>query len=299
MKNLNNQRASIKFSQNFTVNDSLISDLIKQSSINPEDLVYEIGPGTGVITLELARASGRVVAIEIDKNLYDKLKIKFANSSNVEIRYGDFMANLLPKQPYKVFSNIPFNITAPIIKRLTEAEYPPEDSYLFVQNESADKFCGVSKETQASLLLKPWFDLSIVYRFKKNDFRPIPNVDIVLLRIQKRNEPLVALNDAQLFKDFVVYSFNQWKPTLKEGLKGIFSDIQYTRLSNDLKFSTKSKPTDLTFSQWLGLFNFFIKRTDLSKRAIVSGAENKLKAQQSKLDKIHRTRTDKNWKLKR
>ena len=68
MKNLNNQRASIKFSQNFTVNDSLISDLIKQSSINPEDLVYEIGPGTGVITLELARASGRVVAIEIDNS---------------------------------------------------------------------------------------------------------------------------------------------------------------------------------------------------------------------------------------
>ena len=299
MKNLNNKRASIKFSQNFTVNGPLISNLVKQSSISPEDLVYEIGPGTGVITSELARASGRVVAIEIDKNLYDRLKIKFASTNNVEIQFGDFMAYALPKQPYKVFSNIPFNITAPIIKKLTESENPPEDTYLFVQNESADKFCGVGKESQASLLLKPWFDLSIVYRFKKNDFRPIPNVDIVLLRIEKRNQPLVVLNDTKLYKDFVVYSFNQWKPTLKEALKSIFSDTQFTRLSNDLKFSIKFKPTDLTFNQWLGLFNFFIKGTDLSKRAIVSGAESKLKAQQSKLDKIHRTRTDKNWKLKR
>lgn len=299
MDNQNNKRVSIRFSQNFTVNGPLISDLVKQSSIAPEDLVYEIGPGTGVITSELARASKRVVAVEIDKNLYGKLKIKFANSNTVEIRYGDFMTSPLPKQPYKVFSNIPFNITAPIIKKLTESENPPEDTYLFVQNESADKFCGVGKETQASLLLKPWFDPSIVYRFKKNDFRPVPNVDIVLLRIGKRNQPLVALNDTQLYKDFVVYSFNQWKPTLKEALKNIFSDPQFTRLSNDLKFSSKSKPTELSFNQWFGLFNFFVKGTDLSKRAIVIGAESKLKAQQSKLDKIHRTRTDKNWKLKR
>ena len=299
MDNRDTKRTSIKFSQNFTINGSLISDLVKQSSINPEDLVYEIGSGTGVITSELAKASGQVVAIEIDKNLYDKLKIKFAKSSNVEIQYGDFMASLLPKQPYKVFSNIPFNITAQIIKKLTESENPPEDTYLFVQNESADKFCGVSKETQASLLLKPWFDLSIVHRFKKNDFSPIPNVDIVLLRIEKRNEPLVASSNAKLYRDFVVYSFNQWKPTLKEALKSIFSDTQFTRLSNDLRFSSKAKPTELSFNQWLGLFNFFIKGTDLSKRAIVSGAENKLKAQQMKLDKIHRTRTDKNWKLKR
>ncbi len=298
MKNLSNQRASVKFSQNFTVNGPLVSDLVRQSSITPKDLVYEIGPGTGVITSELAKVSGQVVAIEIDKNLFDKLKIKLANSNKVEIQYGDFRTIPLPKQPYKVFSNIPFNITAPIIKKITESENPPEDTYLFVQIESADKFCGFSKETQASLLLKPWFDLSIVYHFKKNDFRPIPNVDIVLLRIEKRNQPLVGLNDVQLYRDFIVYSFNQWKPTLKEALKSIFSDTQFTRLSNDLKFSSKAKPTELSFNQWLGLFNFFIKGMDLSKRAIVSGSENKLKAQQSKLDKIHRTRTDKNWKQK-
>jgi len=294
-----NQRTSIKFSQNFTVNGPLISDLIRQSSITKEDLVYEIGPGTGSITSELAKVCRQVIATEIDKNLYEKLKVKFAGLSNIQIIFGDFNTSQLPKQPYKVFSNIPFNITASIIKKLTESDNPPVDTYLFVQEESAYKFCGISKETQSSLLLKPWFDLSIVYHFKKTDFRPVPNVEIVLLRMTKRIQPLVIANNDQLYKDFVVYSFNQWKPTLKEGLKGVFSDIQFTRLSNSLKFSIKSKPTDLTFDQWLGLFNFFGSGTDISKKILINGAESKLKAQQSKLDKIHRTRIDKKWKQKR
>lgn len=294
-----NQRTSIKFSQNFTVNGPLISDLIRQSSITKEDLVYEIGPGTGSITSELAKVCSQVIATEIDKNLYEKLKVKFAGLSNIQIIFGDFNTSQLPKQPYKVFSNIPFNITASIIKKLTESDNPPVDTYLFVQEESAYKFCGISKETQSSLLLKPWFDLSIVYHFKKTDFRPVPNVEIVLLRMTKRIQPLVIANNDQLYKDFVVYSFNQWKPTLKEGLKGVFSDIQFTRLSNSLKFSIKSKPTDLTFDQWLGLFNFFGSGTDISKKILINGAESKLKAQQSKLDKIHRTRIDKKWKQKR
>lgn len=294
-----NQRISIKFSQNFTVNGPLISDLVRRSSITAEDIVYEIGPGTGSITNELAKVCSQVIATEIDKNLYEKLKAKFANQSNIQIIYGDFITSILPKQPFKVFSNIPFNITTSIIKKLTDSDNPPVDTYLFVQEESADKFCGISKETQSSLLIKPWFDLSVVYHFKKTDFRPVPNVGIVLLRMARRIQPLVTANNKQFYKDFVVYSFNQWKPTLKEGLKSIFSDIQFTRLSNNLKFSIKSKPTNLTFDQWLGLFIFFINGTDISKKALINGAESKLKAQQSKLDKIHRTRIDKNWKQKR
>ena len=294
-----NKRTSIKFSQNFTANGSLITDLIRQSSITGEDLVYEIGPGTGSITSELAKVCRQVIATEIDKNLYEKLKVKFTSLSNVQIVFGDFNISQLPKQQYKVFSNIPFNITASIIKKLTDSDKPPVDTYLFVQEESADKFCGNSKETQSSLLIKPWFDISVIYHFKKTDFRPVPNVEIVLLRMARRIQPLVTANNKQLYKDFVVYSFNQWKPTLKEGLKNIFSDIQFTRLSNNLKFSINSKPTDLTFDQWLGLFNFFVCGTDISKKVLINGAESKLKTQQSKLDKIHRTRIDKNWKQKR
>jgi len=289
-------RKSVIYSQNFTASPSLVASLIKKSFISKEDIVYEIGPGSGIITTELAKMCKKVIAMEVDKDFVKKLKLKFDNIQNVEIREGNFLSIQLPKLGYKVFSNIPFNITAAIINRLTETENPPLDSFLFVQHDAARKFVGTLKETQSSLLLKSAFELSIVHRFKRTDFRPVPNVDIVLLRIKKRMQSIVEIKNKQLYRDFIIYSFNAWKPTLREGLKKIFTDRQFLLLSKSLEFSISAKPTDLNFSQWLELFNFSIKGTDISKKSLILGSENRLKSQQAKLDKIHRTRVAKDWK---
>lgn len=184
-----NSRKSVIYSQNFTVNSSLVANLIERSSISQDDIVYEIGPGTGIITAELAKRCKKVVAIEIDKNLAKKLQTKFINVPNVEVLEENFLFHPLNELRYKVFSNIPFNITAAIVKKLTEAKNLPIDIFLFVQLDAAKKFLGApsAKETQFSLLLKPVFDLSITHQFRRNDFRPTPNVDIVLLRIKKKS----------------------------------------------------------------------------------------------------------------
>lgn len=293
-----NSRKSVIYSQNFTVNSSLVANLIKRSSISQDDIVYEIGPGTGIITAELAKRCKKVVAIEIDKNLVKKLQTKFINIPNVEVLEKNFLFYPLNEPRYKVFSNIPFNITAAIVKKLTEAKNLPIDIFLFVQHDAAKKFLGApnAKETQLSLLLKPIFELSITHQFKRIDFRPIPNVDIVLLRIKKREKTMVEQQNEKLYRDFIIYSFNAWKPTLKEGLRKIFTDYQLLRLAKDLGFSSSAKPTDLNFSQWLGLFNFFTKEVDISKKSLIRGSEEKLRNQQAKLDKIHRTRVAKDWR---
>lgn len=296
-----NSRKSVIYSQNFTVNPSLVGELIERSSISQDDIVYEIGPGTGIITNELAKRCKKVVAIEIDKNLAKKLQIKFINVPNVEVFEENFLFYPLNEPKYKVFSNIPFNITAAIIKKLTEAKNLPIDIFLFVQHDAAKKFLGApnAKETQLSLLLKPIFELSITHQFKRNDFRPIPNVDIVLLRIKKREKSMVKHQNEKLYRDFIIYGFNAWKPSLKEGLKKIFTDYQFLRLAKDLGFSSSAKPTDLNFSQWLGLFNFFTKGADISKKSLIKGSEDKLRNQQAELDKIHRTRMAKDWRTVR
>lgn len=296
-----NSRKSVIYSQNFTVNSSLVANLIERSSISLDDIVYEIGPGTGIITVELAKRCKKVVAIEIDKNLAKKLQTKFTNVPNVEVLEENFVFYPLNEPKYKVFSNIPFNITAAIVKKLTEAKNLPIDIFLFVQHDAAKKFLGApsTKETQFSLLLKPVFELSITHQFKRNDFRPTPNVDIVLLRFKKRTEPVVEQQNEQLYRDFIIYGFNAWKPTLKEGLRKIFTYYQFLRLAKNLGFSSSAKPTDLNFSQWLGLFNFFTKRTDSSKKSLIKGSEEKLRNQQTKLDKINRTRVAKGWRTVR
>jgi len=280
----------LRYSQNFIRSPKIVRNLLDSSSIGPSDTVYEIGPGKGIITEQLARRSAKVVAIEKDERLYNELRQKFAGVGNVEIRLGDFLECDLPGKRYKVFSNIPFNLTADIITKLTSAENPPDDAYLIVQKEAARRFMGFPKETQYALLLKPWFELRIVQEMRRTDFQPIPQVDAVLLQIKRRENPEVLDEQRQDYRDFVIYGFNQWKPTLKEALVKIFTHKQFVGLAHDLGFEISAKPTDLTFEQWLGLFNYFLVGVEESKKELIHGAERRLRKQQVRLQKDHRTR---------
>lgn len=243
-----------------------------------------------------AKRSRKVVAFEIDDSLYSKLVHKFAESQSVEIHHENFLTATLPTTPYKVFSNIPFNITADVIRGLTESNGAVQDIYLIVQMEAAAKFVGrpATFETQASLLIKPWFEGSLIHQFKRTDFSPVPKVNIGLLRLKRREKPKVA--DARLYRDFISFAFNQWKPTLLEALKSIFTKAQFVKLSRNLSFNPLSKPTQLDFDQWMGLYNYFLVGVTDDKKNIVIGAADKLANQQKNLQKIHRSRVAKNWR---
>lgn len=296
------ERKSVIYSQNFLRSPELVANLLDKSSIGPNDIVYEIGPGKGIITEQLAQRSKRVIAIEKDLELAFQLKQKFAQTPKVEICQGDFLDYQLPSADYKVFSNIPFILTADIIRKLTEAKTPPKDSYLIVQKEAAEKFVGMphtNKETQAALLIKPWFELNVVHHFRRTDFSPAPSVDTVLLRIQKREESLVERKNTQAYRDFIVFGFSQWKPTLREALEEIFTTRQFARLTKDLGFKKSATPTELSFEQWLGLFRYFLIGIPENKRQLITGSEKGLRKQQARLEKIHRTRARPGWKESR
>ena len=272
--------------------------LIRQSSLSHNDTVYEIGSGLGVITSELAAYCKEVVAVEADPKLFERLKDKFSAVPNIRLAMGDFRTFPLPSEPYKVFSNIPFNITSDIVHKLTEAQNPPQDSYLFVQKEAAKKFVGkpyASQETQLSVLMKPWYGLEVVHQFQKNDFQPIPNVDVVLLRIERLKQPLIESANKIAFNDFVTFTFNAKKENLRKALDKVFTYNQIKKLAKDLHFSLQAKPSELDFNQWVGLFGYFGAGVIEEKKQLVYGASQKLKRQQEKLVKVHRTRTAKDW----
>jgi 23S rRNA (adenine-N6)-dimethyltransferase len=279
-------------SQNSINNLRVIETLLDKTDITSDDIVYEIGPGRGAITGALAKRCKHLVAVELDKNLFRELQWRASHWVNVKIIFGDFLKVDTPRHSkYKIFSNIPFNTTADIIHRITEGSNPPVDSYLIVQKESAIKFAGTpfGRETQASLLLKPFFELKIVSRLKRHDFSPIPRVDSVLLRIRKREAAMVTLSNAQLYRDFVVYGFNQWKDTLEQALENVLTSSQFGRLSRDLRFKRMASPTDLEFNHWFGLFTYFMNGVSREKQILISGAERRLKRQQQKIKKRHRT----------
>jgi len=290
-------RKRVAYAQNFLKNKGLIASLIQMSSISSGDVVYDIGAGQGIITEELLKKSRKVVAFEIDKNLSNKLEQRYKSNKLVEIISGDFLSCSLPVYSYKVFSNIPFSISSAVIKKITHAKNPPDDAYIVVQKEVAKKFIGkpyANRNSQIAILLKPWFELSVRYEFKRGDFFPKPNVDAVLLRVKKIDKPLIEEGKRDIYQDFVVYAFNQFCSNIVEGLINVFGEATLLKMSEQLGFSHKSKPSELDFKQWLGLFNYFSGNVK-SKQKLVRGSYARLIDQQGGLRKIHRIRTDKKW----
>jgi 23S rRNA (adenine-N6)-dimethyltransferase len=290
-------RNSVKYSQNFLRDTRLVQRLVEKSSITTNDLVIDIGSGKGIITEILSTRCKKVIAVEADQVLAVRLKQKFKDISNIQIQTGDFLGLNLPSEPYKVFSNIPFNRTADIIRKLVNATQSPGDTYLIVQKESALKYIGspLSKETLFSVMIKPWFELSVEYNFQRSDFEPRPNIDIVLLRIRKRETPVIQENQTTQYKDFVSYAFNRSNPNLKKGMKDVFTSSQFSRIIQSLHVSDSVTPTQLSFDLWIELFQSFQTLVDNQKKQVIVGSALKLAKEQSMLDKVHRTRVSKNW----
>ena len=277
------------YAQNFLKDPCLVASLLARCGIDHDDVVYEIGPGKGIITEQLARRCKQVVAIEKDPCLSALLLQQFADRPNVTVHEGDFLHYRLPRKPYKVFANIPFNITTDIVTKLTSAEYPPEDAYLAMQKEAADRFLGKPHESLYSVLLKPWFEVELVHRFRRKDFVPEPQVDVVMLRLRKRGPPLVKRADRQSFRDFVVYSFTTWQPTPGYIFKGIFTRQQLKHMRRELGIDLDATPTSLTFEQWLNAFGYFKNIGNQQAMYAIMGSEKRLIQQQKRLQKVHRT----------
>jgi 23S rRNA (adenine-N6)-dimethyltransferase len=283
------QPRSMQYAQNFLKSRSLVERLLDKCDIGQDDVVYEIGPGRGIITDRLAQRCRKVIAVEKDSVLVDALRSRFAGIASIKIHEGDFLEYRLPRGSYKVFANIPFNSTSAIVTRLTTAPVPPDDTYLIMQKEAAEKFLGEPHESLYGLLLKPCFELEILHRFKRSDFAPGPRVDVVMLRLCKRGPPLVTHAEMSLFRDFVVYCFTSPQPSLRRSLKSVFTPRQFKFLSNNLNLDFAATPTSVCFEQWLGLFDGLKRFAHPQAIYTILGSETRLRQQQTRLEKIHRT----------
>lgn len=262
----------LSVSQNFITSSSLVQKLINLSSITSQDTVYDIGAGKGIISSELAKVAKKVVAVEFDYALSQELKQKFSDSLVVNVINEDFLKLPLPKEEYKVFANIPFSLTSQIINKLVFCPNPPRQACLVVQKEAANKYMGVGEGYLTAALLKPFFDLSIVYTFKKSDFDPIPSVDIVLLKINKKDLQSVSKEDSTSYRDFVCYALLQQKPTLRQRLSSLFTSYQFQRICSDLGLSVEIAAKDINADLWINLFEKYKVLVDVSKKQIATGA---------------------------
>ena len=201
------------YSQYFLRSPGLIKALVGHTAINNKDVVYDIGAGSGVISSVLAERCKAVVAVEFEPRMAEKLRSNMEQYSNVTVYQGDFLETPLPKGPYKVFANIPFHLSSPIVRRLAEADNPPVATYLIVQKQFANKllpdFDGFTG--QLGMMIGPVFAAKIRKRLKRTDFWPHPNVDTVMIELLLRPELLIPRDRMPAYRQFIEGCFSNPK----------------------------------------------------------------------------------------
>ena len=196
-------------------------------------MFLEIGPGPGILTLELAPRVARLVAIEIDRDLVAALTPKLP--SNASVVSGDVLdfdiSRALPfaDTPIRVAGNLPYNISSPILFRLLElaCERPIADATLMLQREVVERIVakpGTAEYGVLSVLVQWRADVARVLAIPAGAFRPPPDVLSALVRLSFR-QPAFELMDAQLFERMVRAMFTQRRKTLANALERFAGEI--------------------------------------------------------------------------
>lgn len=281
--------STLQRSQNFLTDRDLIEHLADLADIGAADVVYDLGAGSGSLTATLARRASHVIAVEKDPFLVGQLRQRVRRHRNVVVHERDLRGYPLPRTAYVVFANPPFDMTASLVQALTSAPVSPRDAYLVLQRQAAERFAGRPRMTLASLLIAPWFSLTVLHAFRRVDFVPAPGVDAVFVRLHKRGPPLIREN-AQLYRDFVVACFSAWRPTVAESLSSLFGRRVSARLLAAASVDGSTTPSRLRLATWLCLYRRF-EVAPVEVRRRVLGSEARLRRQQRRLQKAHRTRT--------
>ena len=263
-----------KFGQNFLIDPHVLDKIIGAAGITKDDMVLEIGPGIGTMTQYLAEAAGKVVAVEIDRNLLPILQETLADYDNVKVIHADVLSLDLEKlvqeenggRPIKVVANLPYYITTPIIMALFEQHVPLANVTVMVQKEVAARMKSGpgSKDYGAlSLAVQYYAEPYIVANVPCNCFMPRPNVDSAVIRLTRYEEPPVQVKDEKMLFKIIRASFNQRRKTLQNGLNNSselnFTKDQIAAAIAEAGFSPSVRGEALTLEQFAKLTDILLK----------------------------------------
>ena len=261
-----------KFGQNFLIDTHVVDKIIRSAGLTKDDMVLEIGPGIGSLTQHLAENAGKVVAVEIDKNLIPILAETLKDYDNITVINEDILKVDINKiaeeynggRPIKVVANLPYYITTPIIMGLFESHVPIESITVMVQKEVADRMQvgpGTKDYGALSLAVQYYAKPDIVANVPPNCFIPRPNVGSAVIRLTRYQEPPVHVADEALMFKLIRASFNQRRKTLVNGLSNSpeihFGKEQITKVIEELGWSSTIRGESLTLEEFAALSNQF------------------------------------------
>ncbi len=211
--------------QNFLINPAVCPRMAKAACGDGNVGALEIGPGIGVLTVELARCARKVVAIELDERLRPVLEKTLADCDNAKVFFGDAMrldlADLIAREfsgmDVVICANLPYYITSPLVMRLLESRLPVRSITVMVQKEAAVRLCAPvgSRESGAVTAAVAYYARpEILFSVSAGSFLPAPKVDSAVIRLEVRTQPPVSVASEQNFFRFIKAAFAQRRKTL-------------------------------------------------------------------------------------
>ena len=249
-----------KFGQNF-INDKLIINNIT-SSINPteDDLIIEIGPGSGALTKNLVKYNSNLICYEVDKDLENTLnQIK---NDKTQIIFDDFLKRDIQSDISKIdynnlyiIGNLPYYITTPIILSIIESRVDVKEMVFMVQKEVAERFSakpGTKEYGSISVLLNYHFGIKKLFDVSRTKFYPIPNVDSSVIKLVKKDNVLPV--DFEKFNKLVKDSFQYKRKNIRNNLKS-YDLNKVESVLTKYGYSLSSRSEELSYEIFVELAN--------------------------------------------
>lgn len=252
--------------QNFLVNAEVVANIADAARLTSADAVVEIGPGHGVLTDALAQRAEKVIAIELDERLIPVLREKFLRHSNVVIVHDDVLNINMPDyavqygfDEYVVVANIPYYITAPIIRFFLENPHRPREIILMVQKEVAERITAAPGSMSIlSVAAQYYADVEYLFTVPKTDFEPQPKVDSAVIRFSINK---TAPGDADLFFRVVKIGFSARRKTLCNNLANGFhcTKEEMSAVLEKIGLANSVRAQELSIADWGALCTYLQK----------------------------------------
>lgn len=248
--------------QNWLVNPRILDKIVSVAEITKDNVILEVGPGTGLLTKKLAEKAGKVIAVEKDRRLVPALQETLKNYPNIEIIEADILKfnytrYQIQDTRYKIVANIPYYITSNFLRKIFEEFPKPKLIVLTIQKEVAQRI--MAKPPRMNLLalsVQYYSEPEIVSYIPKNNFRPVPKVDSSIIRLMPKS-PEVELQYTQKLFNLIRSGFSekrkQLAPILAKKLK--ISREKVFNIFQKEGIAPQARAENLSLKQWQRLLS--------------------------------------------
>ena len=282
-------QAKKRFGQNFLHNDAVISDIVDAINPEPGENLVEIGPGLGALTEPVIERAKKLSVVELDRDLAERLRHHPFLAPHLTIYETDalsfdFAQLATDEKPLRIFGNLPYNISTPLIFHLLTFKDKVQDMHFMLQKEVVQRMAaGPHCKAYGRLSIMTQYQCQVipVMEIGPEAFKPAPKVDSAIVRLVPHSDIKNPVKDITALNTVCLAAFNQRRKTIRNGFKNLISVAKLEALNIDANL----RPENLTLDDYIMLANFIVDnppepvRVDskkLSRRAMKRAEEQDL-----------------------